>query len=214
MAQSLLVAICGGSGSGKSTITRFVRGAFHEGVVEVIEEDNYYKDLSGEPEEVRRSVNWDSPDSKDFEALRQDLSGLKTGKTLLKRKYDFSRDGPGDELVVTKPAPLVVVEGILSLADPPTRQLFDVRVFIEADEAVRYARRLARDTKERGRTPQSVESQWRSSVQPMCLLHIEPYRSFADFVVSNNAVDGYKEATGPLIQELGRRASVVPMLNY
>jgi uridine kinase len=183
LAQSpLLVAIAGGTGSGKTTLTKRLAAALGEGVV-VIEHDWYYLDRAHLSAEERKHVNYDEPAALDNALLVAHLGELKQGRPVAAPQYDFSthtRSGQGRQVL---PAPVVVVEGILVLAIPELAAAFDLCIFVDTAADVRLLRRIRRDLLERGRSLDSVETQYVDTVRPMHQLHVEPSRTRAHLIV-------------------------------
>lgn len=180
--RSLLVGIAGGSGSGKTTLAHAL--AQRLGDAEVIPHDAYYRDLSQVPLAGRGQRNFDEPEALDNDRLIADLLALRAGQPIARPSYDFVTHARLACAVPVRPAPVILVEGILVLAIPPLRELFDVRVFVDASLETRLARRMGRDRDERGRTKASVEAQFLGTTQPMHALHVEPSKVFADLVLS------------------------------
>lgn len=177
-----IVAITGGSGAGKTTIARALARITGAGAV-VIAEDDYYRCASSIPNFDAATHNFDAPEAKEHGLLCTHLALAKSGEAFDKPVYDLvtHRRKPDVERIVH--AEIVIVEGIHLLAAEELRPLFDVKVFIEADESLRLARRMIRDVESRGRTPRSVMSQFFLTVRPMHNAHIEPQRAFADLIL-------------------------------
>ncbi len=178
--MAFLIGIAGGSGAGKTTLARAVSGAFPATMV--IEEDDYYHCASVYPRFDAATHNFDTPDAKDHAALLADLARARAGLPFEKPLYDFTTHTRRPERQAAAPAPVVIVEGLFTLASPALRAAFDLRVFVEAPENVRLARRLARDVAERGRTPESVRAQFNTTTAPMHERYVAPQKPFADLV--------------------------------
>ena len=178
----IIIGIAGGTGSGKTTLANQIVNYFGDDAV-LIEQDSYYKDLSALPFEEREKVNFDHPDSLDFSLLRDHLTSLKSNKSVLKPVYDFVNHSRKAESEVVYPKKVVIVEGILILADENIRELFDLKVYIDTDDDIRILRRMERDINERGRHIESVKTQYITTVKPMHKKYVEPSRDFADIVV-------------------------------
>jgi len=181
------VGVCGGSGSGKTTFCQQFVKLLGEERVQHISQDSYYKDLAHLPFEEREKVNFDHPDLVEFSLLASHLDELFLGKNVSLPKYDFTKHTrlPAGELVT--PKPIVLVEGILLFFDKATEKRLDHKIFIDADEQVRFQRRLNRDTKERGRSAESVQEQFQNIVKPMHSLFVEPAKSKADQIISGES---------------------------
>ncbi|MGE3173927.1 MAG: uridine kinase [Planctomycetota bacterium] len=184
--QTCLVAIVGGTGSGKTTLAGAL--ARHLGArCAVLDHDAYYHDLSHLEPPLRAATNFDHPDALDNDLLLQQLQALRQGRAVDKPRYCFATHTrlPQRERVPARE--IVLVEGILLLAPPRLRAAFDLRVFVDVDDDVRALRRLRRDIRERGRTVDSVYTQWLATVRPMHQQFVEPARAHADLIVSGEA---------------------------
>lgn len=178
-----MLGIAGGTGSGKTTIASRVAEAVPASRVTVIEHDAYYRDLSHLPLAARHEVNFDHPDALDTDLLIEQLSALRSGVSIEIPAYDFATHTRRGSARRVNPTPLVVVEGILVLADARLRALFDLRVYVDTDADLRLLRRLQRDIQERGRSFESVREQYYASVRPMHLQFVEPSKRWADVIV-------------------------------
>ena len=175
------VAIMGPSGSGKTTLMNNLISRF-EGMVTVISHDNYYKRQDCSFEE-RCKQNYDHPDAFDTDLMIRDLKKLKAGETIYCPVYDYAIHNRTDKTVEIKPAKVVIVEGILIFQSKELRDLLDIKIFVETDADVRILRRALRDVEERGRSMQSVVTQYLTTVKPMHEQFVEPTRKFADIIV-------------------------------
>ncbi len=182
--RPVIAGLAGGSGAGKTTIVRGVVQALGEGRVAVIEYDCYYRDQRYLPLEVRQYRNYDHPDAFETSLLIAHMEELRQGRPVQVPIYDFSTHTRAPSHQVLLPASVIIVEGILVLADAALRRMLDLRVFVEANTDTRLARRLYRDTQERGRSIDSVLQQYRATVQPMHEQFVEPSRAYADLVLS------------------------------
>jgi len=178
----MLMGIAGGTGSGKTLVAKSIGEALHKRIV-VIGQDSYYHDQAHLAPEERAGINYDHPDSIDHELLMEHLRQLSRGETIEMPVYDYSNHTRSDETISISPAPIIVVEGILALAIPALRQMFDVKIFVDTDADVRFIRRLSRDIKERGRTVESVIDQYLGVVRTMHLEFVEPSKRYADIIV-------------------------------
>ncbi len=178
--QPYLVGIAGPSCSGKSEVSRRVAEVLGAPVLSL---DSYYRDMTHLTLEQRGAVNWDAPEAIDSELMIRQIRELADGRPIRKPIYDFSRHSPSEECEYIEPAEFVVVEGLFALHWPQIRELLDTRIFISADHEVCFERRLYRDVRERGRTPESVEKQYRDTVRPMCDKYIMPTLVHAHIVL-------------------------------
>jgi len=187
MAQSI-IAIVGASASGKTLFTQTIYEELNEELgsssLAVLEEDAYYRDQSHLPEKLRENTNYDHPDAFEHELLVSHLESLRAGKTIEVPVYDFTKHNRSSETRRVTSAGVVIVEGILLLSNPKLRQLFDIKVFIDAPMDICLLRRIERDMRERGRSLESIASQYETTVRPMYYEFIEPCKQFADVVVT------------------------------
>ena len=179
----LIVGIAGGTGSGKTTVVRKITDVFSNGEVVVIPQDSYYKDNKGVPEEERQKNNFDHPDSIEFSLLTKHLQELKGGNGIEMPVYSYLTCLRSDDTVPIKPAKVVIVEGILILADPNLRDMFDIKVFVDADADDRLGRVIRRDIAERGRNVADVLQRYHDTVKPSHLQFIEPSKRYADIII-------------------------------
>lgn len=180
-AESIFIGIAGGTGSGKTTLAQKIHRAFPKAVV--ISQDSYYKDRSYLPFEDRGSINFDHPDSLEFDLLRDHLIDLKNGFSIGQPTYNFHLHAREKEKKQIDPANIVLVEGILLLAVPEIRDLFDIKIFVDTDEDIRALRRIDRDIKERGRDFNGVVEQYVKTVKPMHDAFVEPSKKHADIII-------------------------------
>lgn len=185
---SIVIGVAGGSGSGKSTFTNRIKDYFGDDVV-VLYHDNYYRRQDGVPFEQRVTVNYDHPDSLETELLVEHLKQLKEGKSIECPVYDYTKHNLSDKVIRIDPKPVILVEGILLLADPRVRDLLDIKVYVEADADERILRRISRDVEERGRDLNGIIKQYLTTVKPMHYLYVEPTRSKADIVINSGKND-------------------------
>ena len=185
---SIVIGVAGGSGSGKSTFTNRIKEYFGDDVV-VLYHDNYYRRQDGVPFEQRVTVNYDHPDSLETELLVEHLKQLKEGKSIECPVYDYTKHNRSSEVIRIDPKPVILVEGILLLADPRVRDLLDIKVYVEADANERILRRISRDVEERGRDLNGIIKQYLTTVKPMHYLYVEPTRSKADIVINSGKND-------------------------
>lgn len=181
--QPLLVGIAGGTGSGKSTVTRRLADALAGHAVGFIAMDAYYHDLGRMPMDERRRRNFDHPDAYDIDLLVEHLDLLRRGEAVEVPVYDFRKHERSVDVTPVAASDVVVVDGILLLHDPRVRDLCDVKVFVDADADVRLARRIRRDMAERGRALDDILDQYLTTVRPMHDQFIAPTKEFADIIV-------------------------------
>ncbi len=180
----IIIGIAGGTGSGKSTFTKRLKDEFKEDVA-VIYHDNYYRRQDEVPFEDRKKVNYDHPDSLETQLLLEHLHMLKDGMTIQCPVYDYSQHNRSDQLLPIEPKKIIIVEGILLLADKRIRDLLDIKIYVEADADERILRRVVRDVKERGRDIDNIVEQYLTTVKPMHYLYVEPTRAMADIVINS-----------------------------
>lgn len=187
----LVIGIAGGTGSGKTTVVRKIVESLPKGAVSMIPQDCYYKDNAHIPLETRLTMNYDEPASIEWSLLTRQLGELKQGMTIQMPTYDFITCSRLKETITVKPTEVVVVEGILVLADKELRDMMDIKVFVDADADERLIRVIERDCEERNRTPRMVIDRYRETLKPMHELYIEPSKRYADLIIpqgGNNKV--------------------------
>jgi len=182
--NTIIIGIAGGTGSGKSTFTNKLKAFFQDDVA-VLYHDNYYKAQDELEFEERKKVNYDHPDAFETELLLEQLTQLKEGKAIKCPVYDYTQHNRSKDVVVVEPKRVILLEGILVLADPKLRDLLDIKIFVEADADERILRRVIRDVKERGRDIEGVVEQYLTTVKPMHYLYVEPTRPMADIVINS-----------------------------
>ena len=180
--STILIGIAGGTGSGKTTLTRHLKEHFGPEVT-VIGHDNYYKRQDGKTLEERAKVNYDHPAAFDTELLIEHLKELKEGRPIRCPVYSYVEHNRTEETREILPTKVIIVEGILIFQNPTLRDMFDIKIFVETDADVRILRRALQDVEERGRTLQSVVTQYLTTVKPMHEQYVEPSRKFADIIV-------------------------------
>src|SRR4051812_19845800 len=162
----MIIGICGGTGSGKTTIARKIVEAVGAENVILVEQDSYYRNLADMPLDARRQTNFDHPDSIDSDMLMNHLKRLKGGLSIEMPVYDFKTHTRSDRIEHIEPKPVTIVEGILIFSEPRILDLLDVRVFVDTPDDIRFIRRLQRDITERGRTVELVIAQYFATVRP------------------------------------------------
>lgn len=183
MKRPLLIGITGGTGSGKSTVSKEIFKAIHEKKITIIQQDSYYKDQSDLTFEERVKTNYDHPFAFDNELLIEHLKDLLDNKPIEKPIYDFEKHNRKEETITVEPRDIIILEGILILFEEKIRELLDIKIFVDTDSDVRVIRRILRDIKERGRTVESVISQYMNTVRPSHLQFIEPSKRYADIII-------------------------------
>jgi len=178
-----IIGIAGGSGSGKSTIARSILTDLPKGSGILLEQDHYYRSQGNLPKSEREKVNYDHPDALEMELFIRHLDALRRGETIERPTYDFATHDRAPRGETIEPAPVIVVEGILVLADERLRARFDVKLFVDTDADIRLMRRIRRDLEHRGRTFMQVRKQYYETVRPMHIAFVEPSKRFADVIL-------------------------------
>ena len=182
MSEIMVIGIAGGSGSGKTTITRKIMQNFGSDV-SVIYHDNYYREHHSMSYEERSRLNYDHPDSFETGLLIEQLKKLKKGETVQCPVYDYTTRDRSSKTVTIKPAKVIVVEGILIFENKELCELMDIKIFVDADADVRILRRVVRDVRDMGRSLESVVNQYLSTVKPMHEQFVEPSKRKADVII-------------------------------
>ena len=185
--NSMIIAIAGGTGSGKSYLTRNLANAYPKNQILIIEQDSYYKDISHLEYEDRCNQNFDHPDAIDSILIETHLKQLLSGKTINSPRYNFFKHLREKKEKKIKQRPLIIMEGILLLHYIRLHKFYTLKVFIETPELVRINRRMERDIKFRGRTKDSIEKQYYSTVKPMHEKFVQPSKSYSDIVIDGTA---------------------------
>jgi len=181
--RPVVVGVAGGSGSGKTTVVAaLVRGVEPDRVA-LLHHDSYYRDFDHLLPEERAAVNFDHPESLETPLLVQHLQELLLGRAVEVPVYDFTTHRRVQRTLRVEPAEVILVDGMLALAEPTLRQLMDIRIYVDTDPDLRFIRRLVRDTQERGRTLDAVVKQYCETVRPMHLDFVEPSKRYADLIV-------------------------------
>ncbi len=183
MTNVVVIGIAGGSASGKTTVAKKILQAHYGQPIVLLDQDAYYKDLSHLPMEQRRKVNFDHPDAFDNELMVNHLKLLKQRSAVDKPVYSFKEYTRKSGTVRVEPASIVIVEGILVLATKEMREHIDIKIFVEADDDIRFIRRLTRDVKDRGRTIEQVVDQYLNTVRPMHQSFVTPSKRHADVII-------------------------------
>ncbi|ARC84634.1 uridine kinase [Clostridium argentinense CDC 2741] len=183
MNRPVLIGITGGTGSGKSTIAKEIYKSFGEDCIAMIEQDSYYKDQSHLTSEERVKTNYDHPDAFDTKLLVEQLSQLINGEVVEKPIYDFEIHNRVKETVRIEPRDIIILEGILVLQEEILRDMLDIKIYVDTDPDVRFIRRMVRDVKERGRTIDSVITQYLTVVKQMHEQFTENTKRYADIII-------------------------------
>lgn len=184
----IMIGIAGGTGSGKSTFTNKIKERFGDDVT-VIYHDNYYRRRDEMTYEERTKVNYDHPSSLETDLLIEHLKMLKMGKSVECPIYDFTQHNRSNKTYTIHPSKVFLIEGILIFSDERLRDLFDIKVFVEADADERILRRIVRDVKERGRDIDNIMEQYLTTVKPMHSLYVEPTKTTADIIINSGMND-------------------------
>lgn len=179
----LVVGVAGGTGAGKTTVTRAIMRAVGQERAAVLPEDAYYREFGNLSDAERAAINWDHPNTIEVELLLDHIHELIAGRPIERPIYDFAAYARSAQTITVEPRPVVIVEGILLFVEPRLRELFDVKVFVDTDADLRFIRRLLRDVRDRGRTVESVVNQYLSTVRPMHVAFVEPSKRYADIIV-------------------------------
>lgn len=182
----LIIGIAGGTGSGKTTVVNMIVEQLQHKEVAVISQDSYYRDTSHLSYEERIKINFDHPQSIDFDLLVEHLEALKRGGSIEQPVYSFVEHNRTGETVTTSPKAVMIVEGILLLTNPALRKLFDIKIYVHTDSDERLIRRLKRDISERGRDLHEVLDRYQNTLKPMHQQFIEPSKEFADIIIPYN----------------------------
>ena len=197
MDEIMVVGIAGGTGSGKTTITKKLMQRFG-GDVSVIYHDNYYKAHHNMSYEERSKLNYDHPDSFDTDLLIQAVKDLKAGRSVTCPVYDYTIHDRSDKVIVVKPAKVIIVEGILIFQSRELCQQMDIKIYVDTDADVRILRRIVRDVRDRGRSLDSVVNQYLSTVKPMHEQFVEPSKRNADIIIPEG---GHNQVAMEMVME-------------
>ncbi|ALC89849.1 uridine kinase [Bacillus sp. FJAT-18017] len=181
--KPVVIGVAGGSGSGKTSVTKAIFDSFKGHSILMIEQDYYYKDQSGLPFEERLKTNYDHPLAFDNDLLIEHIEKLLAREPIEKPVYDYSLHTRSSQVIHVEPKDVIILEGILILEDERLRNLMDIKLFVDTDADIRILRRLQRDIKERGRTVESVIEQYVNVVRPMHNQFVEPTKRYADVII-------------------------------
>jgi uridine kinase len=205
---TFVIGVAGGSGSGKSTVTREVLASVGADNAAVLMQDDYYLNETKLSFEERCKTNYDHPDAFDWPLLMQHVQALRAGQAIDMPRYDFALHQRAKQTVVLKPAPIIVIEGLFALFDPELRKMMSLKVFVDTAPDVRFIRRLQRDIAERGRSAESVIEQYLQTVRPMHKQFIEPTKRNAHIILPHGA-------NGPAVDMITTKAvSFIRELNH
>ncbi|HJQ25826.1 MAG TPA: uridine kinase [Blastocatellia bacterium] len=179
----MIIGISGGTGSGKTTVAQKIITSVGADSVVYLQQDAYYRNLGDMPLELRHKVNFDHPDAIDISLMMNHLEALRAGESIEQPTYDYGTHSRRAETIHVEPRPVIIVEGILVFFDPQMRQLMDLKIFVDCAADIRFIRRLDRDVHERGRSLDSIISQYQSTVRPMHLQFVEPSKRYADIII-------------------------------
>ena len=179
----MIIGICGGTGSGKTTVANRILETVRADEVVFIQQDLYYRDLKDMPLDYRNAANFDHPDALDNELLINHLKKLNAGEPVELPIYDFRTHSRLPDTTPISPKPIVIVEGILIFTEPRLLEQMDIKVFVDTPDDIRFIRRLRRDIAERGRTLDSVIEQYVATVRPMHIQFVESSKRFADVII-------------------------------
>lgn len=189
--KPVVIGITGGSGSGKTTIAHEVANQINDDDrIMIITQDSYYKDNTGLDMEERKKINYDHPNAFDMPLLEAQINQLLHRKAIEMPTYDFTAHTRSDETIHVEPADIIILEGILVLFNEDIRKLMDIKVYVDTDDDIRFIRRLQRDMQERGRSLDSVISQYMDTVKPMYHQFIEPTKRYADIIIPEGGANG------------------------
>ncbi|HQR33149.1 MAG TPA: uridine kinase [Blastocatellia bacterium] len=192
----MIIGICGGTGSGKTTVARRILENVSDEQVVFFQQDSYYRNLEDMPIELRHQINFDHPDALDNDLFINHVKALRAGEAIKMPMYDFSIHTRKTESIHVEPKPIMIIEGILIFVDAALRGLMDIKIFVDTDDDLRFIRRLQRDVNERGRTVESVIKQYLETVRPMHEQFVEPSKRYADVIIPEG---GYNEVGIDLI---------------
>ncbi|MEE6727175.1 uridine kinase [Pediococcus acidilactici] len=179
----IIIGVTGGSGSGKTTVSKKILEQLDGHSISIIQQDSYYKDQAGMTMEERRAVNYDHPLAFDSDLLYKHLKMLKQRQAIDVPVYDYTISTRSSEVIHQEPTDVIILEGILILSDERIRDMLDIKVYVDTDDDIRIIRRIGRDTQERGRSLESIITQYLTGVKPMYHQFIEPTKRYADLIV-------------------------------
>lgn len=181
--RPVLIGVTGGSGSGKTTVSKNIFEKLAGESVTMIPQDAYYNDQTNMTMDERKAVNYDHPDSFDTALLSEHLKQLLDGKSVEQPTYDYKDYNRAEDTVTIEPTDVIIVEGVLLFVEPEVRDLLDIKIYVDTDDDIRFIRRMQRDFVERGRSTESVVNQYLETVKPMYHQFVEPTKRYADIIL-------------------------------
>ncbi|MBF7114396.1 uridine kinase [Pediococcus pentosaceus] len=208
----IIIGVTGGSGSGKTTVSQKILEELHGHSISIIQQDSYYKDQAEKTMEERRAVNYDHPLAFDADLLYEHLKMLKNNQKIEVPIYDYKISTRSSEVIEQDPTDVIILEGILILADERIRDMLDIKVYVDTDDDIRIIRRIRRDMEQRARTLDSIINQYLTGVKPMYHQFIEPTKRYADVIVPEGgknsvAIDLLVTKVRDILSENGRDES-------
>jgi uridine kinase len=179
----MVIGICGGTGSGKTTVAKKICTEVGPENVVFLQQDSYYRNLGDMPMDLKRHINFDHPDALDNDLLLNHLETLIAGESIDQPIYDYATHSRTTTMRHIEPRPVIILEGILVFITPGLRSKMDMKIFVDTDADIRFIRRLQRDVEERGRSMKSVIEQYQTTVRPMHLQFVEPSKRYADIII-------------------------------
>ncbi|WP_232797999.1 uridine kinase [Salinibacter altiplanensis] len=183
MTPPVVIGIAGGSGSGKTTVLNHIIEEFGSDPIAILDHDAYYQDLAHLSPEKRAHFNFDHPDALETSLMRDHLDRLVEGETIEKPVYDFTTHTRREETETVEPRPVIIIEGILVLAEPALEERMDIKIYVDAADDIRLMRRIRRDMQERDRSIEGILRQYERTVRPMHLEFVEPSKREADIII-------------------------------
>jgi uridine kinase len=207
--KPFLIGIAGGTGSGKTTVARRIYESLHLDSAAFLDQDSYYKELGHLSLDERRAVNYDHPESLDIDLFQEHLQRLLDHLPIDRPVYDFTAHTRAAETVRIEPRDVVLADGILLFTEPRVRDLFDLKIFVDAEADVRFIRRMRRDIEERGRALESVIEQYLATVRPMHFEFVEPTKRYADIILprGGNNLAGIQVIAARIRERIAEKAA-------
>lgn len=204
----MIIGICGGSGSGKTTVANRILKNVNQSDVAVLQQDSYYRAMHDMPLELRHQINFDHPDALDNELFINHVRALRAGEAIGMPLYDYTQHVRKNETLHIEPKRIILVEGILIFADAALRELMDIKIFVDTAADIRFIRRMNRDMAERGRSVEAVVHQYLNTVRPMHEQFVEPSKRYADVIIPEG---GYNDVGIDLLSARIRAYSQEPV---